>query len=392
MSSDVMTDGVSDETAIAGAREAARRVTDVFDRAYFLRRMWDDGNTRDMWEAMGETGVLRIGVPPALGGSGAGISACVAVVEEMARAGVPPMMYPLSLYARTAIQRHGSDAQRREYITDALDGSRPVCFAVTEAEAGTNTYAITTSAVRRDDGSFVVNGTKIYISGADEAHSVMLVARTSPLDPQHRRAGISILLFPMSSPGITLRRLNMPQYAPEGQFEVTFEDVVVPESALVGTEGEGFGYLLDSLNTERLLIAGLMLGYGEFAIAKTTAYVRERAPFGVPIGSYQAVQHPLALAKAQLEAARALTYQAAARNERGEDASTDASMAKMLAAKAALAAVDAAVQSHGGHGFVIENDVYTMLPLVRVLQVAPINTEMILNLIAQHALGLPAGR
>jgi acyl-CoA dehydrogenase len=381
----------SRQDVVEDARKAARRIVERFDRAYFLERMWANGDTRDMWAEMGRQGVLRIGVPESLGGDGGGVDACVAVVEEMARAGVPPMMYPLTLYARSSIAAFGTDAQRKEYITDALDGSRTICFAVTEPEAGTNTFAIRTTATRRGD-SYVISGSKIYISGADEADSMMILVRTAALDPARRRAGMSVLLVPMSAPGITLRRLNMPQYAPEGQFEVFLDEVEVPVSALLGEEGEGFGYLLHSLNTERLLIAGLMLGYGEFALTKTVAYVKERAPFGIPIGSYQAVQHPLALARAQLDAARALTYQAAENTARGEATSTEASTAKMLAAKAALAAVEAALQSHGGHGFVIESDVYTMLPLVRVLQVAPINTEMILNLIAEHALGLPRSR
>lgn len=369
-------------------REVVRGITGRFDRKYFLDRAINGGGTRELWNEMAGAGLFTVGVPEELGGQGGGLTECVALVEEMSLAGLPPMIYPLNLYARSAIINHGSKEQIQRYVIDAMDGSIALCFAVTEPDAGTNTFAIRTTAKKSDQG-YLLNGQKVFISAADEADTMMVIARTSPFDPDHKTSGLSIFLVPMSTPGINLRQLNILWYVPEKQFEIFLDGVELKEEWLLGEEGKGFAYLVDSLNTERLLIAGMMLGFGQYALNRGVEYAKIRAPFGRPLGSYQAVQHPMATAQAELKAARALTFEAARAYDDGLANGTGENMAKMLSAKACLAAVEATIQVHGGHAFVVDNDVVTMWPLARLIQIAPLNNESILNQIAEHVLGLP---
>jgi alkylation response protein AidB-like acyl-CoA dehydrogenase len=247
-----------------------------------------------------------------------------------------------------------------------------------------------TSARPTGDGGFVINGQKAFISAADEADHMLLIARTaSPGEPVGRDRGFSLFIIDRASPGVELVRMDIDWYAPERQFEIFLSDVEVPASALIGEAGRGFEYLFDSLNGERILIAAWAAGLGRYALGKAVAYAKQRAPFGTPIGGYQAVQHPLALAHAHLEAARLLIYAAASEYDEGLEAGPHANMAKLLASTAAGEALDVAVQVHGGHAFVAETDIATLWPMVRAMRTGPINNESILNYIGQHVLGLP---
>jgi acyl-CoA dehydrogenase len=218
----------------------------------------------------------------------------------------------------------------------------------------------------------------------------LLIARTAPPGERvGRNRGFSLFIVDRSTPGIQLSRMDIAWYAPERQYEIFLADVEVPASALIGEEGMGFQYLLDSLNGERILIAAWAAGLGRYALGKAVEYAKHRAPFGSPIGGYQAVQHPLARAHAHLEAARLLIYAAADEYDSGRDAGPKANMAKLLASEAAGEALDVAVQVHGGHAFVAETDVATLWPMVRAMRTGPINNESVLNYIGQHVLGLP---
>ncbi len=373
-------------------REAVAGVIARYDRAYFLARARAGGDSSEIWNAMVEKDLLAIGIPESLGGTGGGLSGSTAVMETMSRSGVPPLLYGSTTFSREAILKHGSERQIEEHVLPTMTGERKICLAVTEPDAGTNAFAMRTSARRTSTGGYVINGQKVFISGADEADHLMLVARTAPPgEPVGRRSGFSLFAVERSLPGIELRKLDIDWFAPERQFEIFLTDVEVPAEALIGQEGEGFHYLLSCLNQERVIISAWALGLGEFALAKAVDYAKTRAPFGSPIGGYQAVQHPLALAKANMEAARLVMYAAAAEYDDGAGASAGAkaNMAKLLSSRAALAAVEAAIQTHGGYGFVIENDVVTLWPMIRVLQVAPLNNESILNFIGERVLGLP---
>ena len=375
---------------LADVRAVARDIVARFDRGYYLEQALSGGRAHELWQAMAEKDLLAVGIAEEHGGVGGGITHAVAIMETMATAGVPPLAYSILAFGREALVKHGSAEQLERHLGPLMRGEEKLCFGVTEPDAGTNSFAMRSTARRTDSGTYVLNGEKVFISGADEADHMVFIARDADRAKDGpKRAGFSLFLVDMSLPGVECRPLDIRWYGPEGQYTVFLSDVEVGEEALVGRQGEGFNHLLDSLNTERLVWAAGMLGIGEYALARAVAYVKERAPFGAPIGSYQAVQHPLALAKINLEAARAITYQAAVDYEDGRPAGERATMAKFLASRAALEAVEAAIQSHGGHAFVIETDIATLWPMVRVMQVAPLNNESVLNYVSERVLGLP---
>jgi alkylation response protein AidB-like acyl-CoA dehydrogenase len=375
---------------LADIRETVAGVVARFDRAYFLRQARCDGTIDELWQELADKDLLAVGVPESLGGVDGGLSGMATVMEEMSAVGVPPILYVLMAFSRESLIRHGSPQQIEDHVARTLTGERKICFAVTEPEAGTNSFAMRTRARRTGDGGFVINGQKAFISAADEADHMLLIARTAPPgDPVGRDRGFSLFIVDAATPGIERSRMAIEWHAPERQYEIFLADVEVPASALIGEEGKGFQYLFDSLNGERVLIAAWAAGLGRYALGKAVAYAKQRAPFGTPIGGYQAVQHPLALAYAHLEAARLLTYAAAAEYDDGLEAGPKANMAKLLASTAANEALDVAIQTHGGHAFVTETDVSTLWPMIRTMRTGPINNESILNYIGQHVLGLP---
>ncbi|MGW5518795.1 acyl-CoA dehydrogenase family protein [Nocardia africana] len=370
--------------------EAVQGITAEFPRSLYLQRAREGGHARELWDALATADLLAVGVPPELGGAGGGLTGTVAVMEALARAGVPPLQYSLTTFSREAILRHGSDQQIKDHVVASISGKRKICLGVTEPEAGTNSFAARTVARRTADGNYRISGQKVFISGANESDHILLLARTAPPGEKvGRREGFGLFVVDMSLPGIELRRLDIEWYAPENQYEVFFDDVEIPAEALIGEDGLGFDHLLSCLNQERVTVAAWALGLGDYALRKAVDYAKVRAPFGTPIGAHQAVQHPLALAKAEMEAARQVMYSAAAAYDSGRDAGDQANMAKLLGSRAALNAVEAAIQTHGGSAFVYETDVITVWPMVRVLQIAPLNNESILNYIGERVLGLP---
>jgi acyl-CoA dehydrogenase len=359
-------------------------------RALYVQRARERRHAPELWDAIVAADLLAIGIPEERGGAGGGLTGCVAVMEALSRAGVPPLQYSLTTFSREAILRYGSEQQIEDLVLPTMTGARRFCLGVTEPEAGTNSFAARTTAIRTQSGGYRINGQKVYISAADESGHILLLARTARAgEPVGRRKGFGVFAVDLSLPGIELRRMDIEWHAPEYQFEVFFDDVEVPAEALIGTEGLGFDHLLSVLNQERVVIAAWALGLGEYALGKAVDYARVRAPFGRPIGAFQGVQHPLALAKAEMEAARQVMYSAAGEYDSGRDAGAKANMAKLLGSRAALAAVDAAIQTHGGSAFVYETDVVTLWPMIRILQIAPINNESALNYIGERVLGLP---
>jgi alkylation response protein AidB-like acyl-CoA dehydrogenase len=374
---------------LSDIRETIAGVTAQFDRAYFIRKARSSGTIEELWRELAEKELLAVGVPEELGGLGGGIAGMATIMEEMSAVGVPPILYVLTAFSRESLIRHGSPQQIEDHVLPTLSGDRKICFAVTEPEAGTNSFAMRTSARRSGDG-YIINGQKAFISGADEADHMLLIARTAPRgEPVGRGTGFSLFIVDCETPGIALQQMDIEWHAPERQFEIFFSDAEVPASALIGEEGKGFGYLFDSLNGERILIASWAAGLGRYALGRAVEYAKHRAPFGTPIGGYQAVQHPLALAHAHLEAARLMIYSAAEEYDSGIEAGPKANIAKLLASEAANEALDIAVQTHGGHAFVTETDISTLWPMIRTMRTGPINNESILNYIGQYVLGLP---
>jgi acyl-CoA dehydrogenase len=376
-------------TRIRTVQDATRGISAKYPRAYILDCIKDDRFPEDMWRAMGEYGLLGLSVPEEHGGSGGGVVEIVALGEALALGGVPTLFLVVTGLSRVPILRHGTPEQIAKFVTPTCDGSVKLCFAITEPNAGTNSFNMNTFAAR-DGDEWVLNGQKVFISGARDANFMLVIARTQKVsEVKHRTEGISLFVIDMKSPGIQLQLLNIQVETAERQYLVFFDNVRLPADALIGEAGHGAKLMFEGLNSERLLAASAALGLADYVLKKAVAYSLDRKPFGKAIGGYQALQHRMALAKAELEAARLMTYSAAERFDAGEDAGAHANMAKLLASRAAVAAMDAAIQTHGGYAFDRDYDIITLWPMIRLMEIAPINNEMLLNYIGEHVLGLP---
>jgi len=294
------------------------------------------------------------------------------------------------------IAQFGDDAQRREWLPGLVAGEK-VVFAITEPDAGSNTHNLSTVATR-DGDVWRLNGRKTYISGVDEARAILVVARTGTDDTGRGR--LSMFVVDADAPGLERQPIPVEVRAPEKQFLLFFDNVEVPADRLIGAEGDGLRQVFRGLNPERILGAALCNGISRYALERAAAYANEREVWGVPIGRHQGVAHPLAIAKVEVELARLMTQKAAWLHDHGhEHADTDdrgrkvageaANMAKYAAAEAGMHALDAAIQTHGGNGMATEYGLADLWGLVRLLRIAPVSREMILNFVAQQSLGLP---
>lgn len=379
-----------DESMLEAVRTAVRGVTARWDRRYYLDKARVNQAPAEMYLAMAEAGLFALGVPEEFGGSGGGVAAVATVMEEMSRAGVPPLLFSLTAFCRSAILRYGSPEQISRYVVPTLTAEKTFAFAFTEPESGTNSFSMRAFARRDADGNYVLNGEKVFISGADAASALLVAARTTPAEQVTRKSdGLSLLLVDAGTPGMSMTPMNIDWCAPERQFTVRFDDVRLRPDALVGAAGQGAGAMFEALNAERVVIAAWTLGLGYLALERAVGYAKLRAPWGKPIGAYQAVAHPLARARAMLDSARVMTYLAAEKVDAREPSGPAANVAKLLASEAADLAIDAALQTFGGSGFDADSDVVTLWPMIRILRVAPLNNEMVLNYIAEHMLGLP---
>jgi hypothetical protein len=288
----------------------------------------------------------------------------------------------------TVITRYGTPEQKQKWLPGIADGTGTMAFAITEPDAGTNTHNITTTA-RRDGDEWVLSGQKIWISGVDEADNVLVVARTE--DARTGKVKPVLLVVPTDSEGFTFHHIPVEMVSPEKQFQVFIDDVRLPADALVGDENGGLVQLFAGLNPERIMAASFSLGLARHALEKASAYAKERTVFKAPIGSHQAIAHPLAQSHIEIEMARLMTQKAAALYDAGDEAAAGeaANMAKYAAAEAACDAVDRAVQTHGGYGASQEYGMAGLLVATRVGRIAPVSREMILNFVAMHSLGLP---
>ena len=338
---------------------------------------------------MTDSGFLGALIPEEYGGSGLGLAAAAAILEEIHRCGCNAGACHAQMYTMGTLLRHGSSEQKRKWLPGIASGKlRLQAFGVTEPGSGSDTLALRTTA-RRDNGHYVVNGQKIWTSRAEHSDLMVLLARTAPREEVERRTdGLSVLMVDMrDAPGLSIAPIRtMMNHA---TTQVFLDDVRVPADHLIGREGQGFRYILDGMNAERTLIAGECVGDGRWFIDKAAAYAGEREVFGRPIGRNQGVQFPIARAYASVEAAALMVREAAEQFDQGLSTGKQANMAKLLAAEAAWEAAEACVQTFGGFGFAEEYDVERKFRETRLYQVAPVSTNMILSYIGQHVLGMP---
>jgi alkylation response protein AidB-like acyl-CoA dehydrogenase len=372
-------------------REAVRRLCAGFPGKYWQALDREREYPTAFVRALTEAGFLSVLIPEAYGGSGLGVSAAVAVLEEIHRSGCNGGACHAQMYTMGTILKHGSEAQKQRYLPAIASGElRLQAFGVTEPGSGTDTTRITTFARRKGD-HYIVSGQKIWISRAEHSDLMVLLVRTTPREQVGKSSdGISVLLVDMREAvgnGLTIRPIRtMINHA---TTELFFDDLKVPVENLIGVEGQGFRYILDGMNAERILIAAECIGDGRFFIDRGTAYAKERQVFGRPIGQNQGIQFPLARAYVQLTAAAEMVYRAAGLCDAGAPCGTEANMAKMLASEASWQAADVCVQTHGGFGFAEEFDIERKFRETRLYQVAPISTNLILSHVGTHVLGLP---
>jgi acyl-CoA dehydrogenase len=373
-------------------RAGVREVAGSFDVGYWLEHDRDHAFPTEFYEALAEGGWLGITVPEAYGGGGLGITEAALVLEEIAASGAAMngcSAVHMNIFGLHPVVRHGSDELRRRVLPRAATGELHVCFGVTEPDAGTDTTSIRTFA-KRDGEGYVVQGRKIWISKAAEAEKILLLTRTTPLAECARRTdGMTLFLTDLDRSRVEIRPIAKMGRNAVDSNELFIDGLHVDAADRVGEEGNGFRYLLDGLNPERILLAHEAVGIGRAALEHAVRYAKERVVFGRPIGMNQAIQFPLARALADLDAAELMARKAAWLYDRGEPCAREANMAKLLCADAGFAAADRAMQTLGGLGYASEYHVERFFREARLLQIAPVSQEMALGYIGEHVLGLP---
>ena len=372
-------------------REAVRRLCADFPGKYWQALDRERTYPTEFVKALTDAGFLSVLIPEEYGGSGLGLSAATAVLEEIHRSGANGGACHAQMYTMGTILKHGSQAQKQHYLPKVASGElRLQAFGFTEPESGTDTTRIRTFA-RREGDHYVVSGQKIWISRAEHSDLMVLLVRTQKReDVEKPSKGISVLLVDMREAlgnGLTIQPIRtMLNHA---TTELFFDELKVPVQNLIGEEGSGFKYILDGMNAERVLIASECIGDGRFFVDRATTYANDRSVFGRPIGQNQGVQFPIARAHIGLEAAAGMVDKAAALFDTDQPCGAEANMAKMLASEASWYAADTCIQTHGGFGFAEEFDIERKFRETRLYQVAPISTNLILSHVATHVLGLP---
>jgi len=372
----------------AGARELARSFSDE----YWAERDEKGEFPWEFYEAFAKSGWLGIAIPEQYGGGGLGILEASLLLEEIASSGAGMngcSTMHLTIFGLNTIVKHGSEELRQEILPAAADGSLHVCFGVTEPNAGTDTTRISTFA-KRVDGGYIINGRKVWITKAGDSTKMVLIARTTKREEVQRSTdGMSLFLIDIDPKYVHLNAIPKMGRNAVSSYEVFIDDYFVPESARIGEEGKGFKYLLDGLNPERILLAHEALGIGRAALDRAVRYAKERVVFDRPIGQNQGIAFPLAEAVTRLDAAELMARNAAWRYDQGLSCGREANMAKWLCADAGFKTADQAIQTHGGMGYAREYHVERYFRESRILRIAPVSQEMVMNYVSNHVLGLP---
>ncbi|MDJ0951983.1 MAG: acyl-CoA dehydrogenase family protein [Alphaproteobacteria bacterium] len=372
-------------------RDSVRALCADFPGEYWREKDRERAYPTEFVQALTEAGFLAVLIPEEYGGSGLGLRAAAAILEEIHKSGGNGAACHAQMYIMGTILRHGSEAQKQKWLPPIARGElRLQAFGVSEPTSGTDTLSLRTTAVRQGD-RYIVNGQKVWTSRAEHSDLMLLLARTTPKDQAKKRVeGLSVFLVDMRTAlgkGLTIRPIHT--MINHSTTEVFFDELEVPAENLIGELDQGFRYILDGMNAERVLIAAECIGDARWFIDKAVAYAGERKVFGRQIGQNQGVQFPIARAYAATEAADLMVQKAAALFDAGHSIGESANMAKLLASEAAWQAADTCLQTHGGYGFAEEYDVERKFRETRLYQIAPISTNMILSYLAEHVLGLP---
>lgn len=373
-------------------REAVSRLCNQFEGEYWQEKDRDRAYPTEFVKALTDAGYLSVLIPEEFGGSGLGISAACAIMEEIQKSGGNGGACHAQMYTMGTVLRHGTEEQKQLYLPKIASGEmRLQAFGVTEPTSGTDTLSLRTTAVKDGNNGYVVNGQKIWTSRVEHSDLMLLLARTTPREQVEKRTdGLSVFLLDMRDAvgnGLTIRPIRtMINHA---TTEVFFDNLKVPASSLVGEEGKGFRYILSGLNAERILIAAECIGDAKWFIDKAKTYANERSVFGRPIGQNQGIQFPIAESYAQTEAADLMVKKSALLYEEGENCGAEANMAKYLAAEASWKAADMCMQTHGGFAFAEEYDVERKFREARLYRIAPISSNLVLSYLAEHVLGMP---
>ena len=373
-------------------RESVRKLCSGFSDDYWEARDREGKFPDTFFDEMATAGWIGIAMPEKYGGAGKGLQEAAIILEEVAASGAAmngATPVHLSIFSMHPVVKHGSEAMREKYLPPVARGEMHVAFGVTEPNAGSDTTSIETFA-RLEGDHYVVKGRKVWTTKALESERVLLLVRTQARGQVSRKTeGMTLLFAELQKPEVSISPISKLGRNAVRSCEVVYDDLRVPISDRVGEEGQGFRYLLDGLNAERILIAAESLGIGRAALRRAVAYANERVVFDRPIGKNQGIAFPLAEARTKLDAAELMVRKAAWKLDNNLPCGTEANMAKWLAAEAGFYAADCAVQTHGGFGYAREYHVERYWREARLMKLAPISQEMILNFIAEHELGLP---
>lgn len=371
-------------------RDAVSRLCGRFGGEYWRALDRSSEYPVEFVAALTEAGYLSALIPQQYGGLGLPMAAAATILEEVHRNGCNGAACHAQMYIMGSLLRHGSEDQKLRYLPEIASGKlRLQAFGVTEPTSGTDTGALRTFA-RRDGGTFILRGQKIWTSRVAHSDLMLVLARTTEKSEVAKRTdGLSLFLVDLREAGDSVSIRPIRTMMNHATAEVFFDDLVVPEENLIGEEGKGFRYILSGMNAERILIGAECIGDAKWFVEKATAYAGERVVFDRPIGQNQGVQFPIAQSYVSMRAAELMVYTAVGLFDRGQDCGPEANMAKMLAAEASFQAANVCIQTHGGFGFAEEYDIERKFRETRLYQVAPISTNLILSYIGEHVLGLP---
>ncbi|MGY6568440.1 MAG: acyl-CoA dehydrogenase family protein [Salinarimonas sp.] len=373
-------------------REAITRICADYGDDYWLKRDREGGFPDDFYQAFARDGWLGICIPTEYGGSGLGVTEAAIMMRAIAESGAGmsgASALHINIFGLNPVVVHGDEAQKKRMLPPMLEGREKACFAVTEPNTGLATTQLRTRAVRKGD-RYVVDGQKVWISTAQVADKILLLARTTPLEEVTRPThGLSLFYTDFDRDRISVREIEKMGRKPVDSNELFIEGFEIPVEDRIGEEGRGFEYILHGMNPERILIAAEAIGLGFAALSRATGYARERQVFGRPIGQNQAIQHPLATNWMELEAAWLMVLRSAWEYDQGLPCGASANAAKYLAGEAGFNACQQAVMTHGGFGYAKEYHVERYLREVMIPRIAPVSPQLVLCYIAERVLGLP---